>query len=98
MKRRTFSTEFKLESASLVVDQGYSVKEAANSVGVGNSLMSKWVAQLRKERSGTTPVGRKALTEDKRKIQELEAKIKRLERENEIIKKATALLMSDPLR
>lgn len=98
MKRRTFSTDFKLESASLVVDQGYSVQEAAQSVGVGNSTMSKWVAQLRKERSGKAPVGRKALTEDKRKIQELEAKIKRLERENEIIKKATALLMSDPLR
>ena len=98
MKRRSFSTEFKLESASLVLDQGYSIQEAADSVGVGNSLLSKWVSQLRKERSGDTPSGRKALTEDKRKIQELESKIKRLKRENEIIKKATALLMSDPLR
>jgi transposase len=98
MKRRTYSTEFKLESASLVLDQGYSVQEAANSVGVGISTMSKWVAQLRKERAGKTPIGRKAITTEQQKIQELEAKIRRLERENEIIKKATALLMSDPLR
>ena len=53
---------------------------------------------LQQERGGETPVGRKALTPEQQKIQELEAKIKRLEREKEIIKKATALLMSDNLQ
>ena len=39
--RRTFSAEFKLESAQLVVDQGYSFKEAAEAMGVGLSTMNK---------------------------------------------------------
>ncbi len=37
----------------------------------------------------------KALTPEQQKIQELEARINRLEREKAILKKATALLMSD---
>ncbi len=37
----------------------------------------------------------KALTPEQQKIQELEARIARLEREKSILKKATALLMSE---
>jgi len=35
------------------------------------------------------------MTDDKRRIQELEAQVRRLEQEKRILKKATALLMSD---
>lgn len=48
--RRPFSPEFRLESAQLVVDQRYSIGEAAQAIGVGYSTMDKWVRQLRKER------------------------------------------------
>ena len=46
--RRTFSPEFRPESATLVVEQHYSVREAATAVGGGHSTMDKWVRQLRK--------------------------------------------------
>ena len=98
MSRRSFSSEFKAESASLVLDQGYSVTEACTAVGVGETAMRRWVTQLKGERQGITPVGSKALTPEQQKIQELEAKIKRIEREKEILKKATALLMPDTMR
>ena len=104
MKKRTFSIEFKIESASLVVDQGYSISEASQAVGVSDSAMRKWVKQLKEERVGKTPLGSKALTPEHQRIQELEAKIRRIERENEIIKippghlEATALLMSDTIK
>lgn len=98
MKKRTFSQEFKRESASLVVDQGYSITDACKAVGVSDSAMRKWVKQLQAERGGKTPIGSKALTPEHQEIQALKAKIKRIERENEMIKKATALLMSDTVR
>jgi transposase len=44
--------------------------------------------------TGTTPIS-KALTQEQQKIQELGACINRLEREKDILKKATALLMAD---
>ena len=98
MKKRLFSQEFKRESASLVVDKGYSMTEACTAVGVSDSAMRKWVRQLREERGGTMPIGTKALTLEHQRIKELEARIRGIERGKDILKKATALLMSDTMR
>jgi transposase len=95
-QRRSFSTEFKLEAANLVLEQGYSVPEAAKVLDVGETAIRRWVKQLKDEHGGLTPKS-KALTPEQKKIQELEARIKRLETEKRILKKATALLMSDEL-
>jgi len=98
MGRRSYSIEFKRDSASLVLDQNYSITEACQAVGVGDTALRRWVKQLKSERYGITPVGSKALTPDQQRIQELEAKVKRIEMEKEILKKATALLMSDSMK
>lgn len=95
-KRRTFSPEFRLEAAGLVVDQGYTLKAACDAMGVSQTSMENWVRQLRQERQGATPKAT-AMTPDQRRIQELEKTIRRIETEKEILKKATALLMSDSL-
>lgn len=94
--RSSFSPEFKLEAAQLVTDKGYSVKEAALAMGVSDSAMRAWVKQLKSERQGISPKA-SPLTPEQQKIRELERKIKRIEEEKEILKKATALLMSDSL-
>ncbi len=52
MKRRNFSAEFKRESAQLVVDQNYTVADAAKAMDVGLSTMTEWFKQLRDERQG----------------------------------------------
>ncbi len=98
MSRRKFSVEFKQEAAGLVLDQNYSVSDACDAMGVGDTAMRRWVRQLDDERQGITPVGSKAMTPDQQRIQALETKIKRIEMEKEILKKATALLMSDSMR
>ncbi|EQB99873.1 hypothetical protein B738_14727 [Photorhabdus temperata subsp. temperata M1021] len=81
-QRRTFSTEFKRDAASLVLDQGYRLTEAVKSLGVGESVLRSWVEQ---ERGGVTPKA-KALTPEQQRIQELEARVNRLEREKAILK------------
>ena len=55
--------------------------------------MDKWVRQLKDERGGITPI-----TPDQLKIRELEKEIKRIEMEKEILKKVTALLVSDSFK
>ncbi|WP_250192196.1 transposase, partial [Escherichia coli] len=55
MKKRNFSAEFKRESAQLVVDQNYTVADAAKAMDIGLSTMTRWVKQLRDERQGKTP-------------------------------------------
>ena len=99
MSKRTrpiFSPEFRLESAQLVTDQGRSIREAAEAMGVGKSTMDKWVRQLREERQGMSPQAT-PMTADQRRIRELEKQLRRVEEEKEILKMATALLMSDSL-
>lgn len=98
MSLNKFTPEFKIESAKLVIEQGYSIKEACAAMGVGESAMRRWIAQVESERQGTILKGSKALTPDQQKIQELEGKIRRMSRENDILKKATALLMSDSIK
>ena len=95
--RRTFSPEFRHESAQLVIDQSYSIREAAQAVGIGHSTMDRWVRQLRYERNGQTPKA-SAMTPEHKRIKELEKRIRDIEEQNEILKKATALLMSDSLK
>ncbi|WP_437115141.1 transposase [Vibrio coralliilyticus] len=53
-QRRTFSSEFKVEAASLVLDQGYSISEAARSIDIGDTALRRWVEQLKIERGGET--------------------------------------------
>ena len=95
-QRRSFTTEFKREAAELVLDRGYSYRRACESLDLSETALRRWVDQLRSERNGETP-GSKALTPDQQRIQELEARVNRLEREKTILKKATALLMSDEI-
>ena len=96
MTRLRFTPEFKVECAQLVLDQGYSTKEAAQSMGVGESTLGKWVSKLKGERRGHV-TGGLPITEEQREILELKKRIQRLELEKEILKKASALLISDSM-
>ncbi|WP_446718813.1 IS3 family transposase [Halomonas sp. C22] len=94
-KKRTFSPEFRLEAAQLVVDQGYTLKAACDAMGVGKSTIEYWVRRLRAEREGKAPLKGEALTPEQREIQELKRKLRRVEeekekeKEKEILKQAT---------
>ncbi len=65
-------------------------------MGVGKSTINKWARQLKNERNGIANQPN-AITPDLQKIKELEKKINRIGLEKEILKKATALSMSDSL-
>ena len=88
IEKRNFSAEFKRESAQLVVDQNYTVADAAKAMDVGLSTMTRWVKQLRDERQGKTPKA-SPITPEQIEIRELRKKLQRIEMENEILKKAT---------
>ncbi|UVL83776.1 transposase [Pseudomonas sp. B21-028] len=97
-ERKVYTREFKLHAASMVLDDNCPVPDVCASLDIGPTALRRWVDQVRKESEGQPVKGTKAITEDQRQIQELKAKIKRMEMEAEILKKATALLMSDPDR
>ncbi|QEP82766.1 IS3 family transposase [Escherichia coli] len=84
--KRTFTPEFRLKCAQLIVDKGYSYRQASEAMNVGSTTLESWVRQLRRERQGITPSAT-PITPDQQRIRELEKQVRRLEEQNTIFKK-----------
>ncbi|HEV7300494.1 MAG TPA: transposase [Tepidisphaeraceae bacterium] len=84
MARRTYTREFKLSAVKLVNEQGYSIPEAARSLGVDPSCVRGWVDKHSAE-PGLAPSGDGAMAAELRRLRKENA---RLLTEREILKKA----------
>ena len=87
---KQYPKEFKEEAVALVRDQGYSVPEAAKSLGVASNLLYRWKEQQEQLSAG------KGLTEDDRvELHRLRKENKELRMEKEILKKASAFFAKE---
>ena len=86
MARRKHTREFKASAVQLVNEQGYTIPQAAKSLGVDANCVRYWVAQLSRE-PGMAPKGDGALVAE---VQRLRKENARLLIEREILKKAAA--------
>jgi len=93
--RKSYSKEQKIHAAEMVLDGGQSVPEVCELLGIGSTALRRWVEQVRQEREGQVPLGAKAITPEQHRIQELEALLRQKDRDIEILKKASALLLRD---
>ena len=85
MARRKFTREFKISAVKLVNEQGYSIPEAARSLGVDANCVRGWVGKLGTEAEGLAPSGEGAMAAELRRLRKENA---RLLMEREILKKA----------
>jgi transposase len=93
--RKSYSREFKLKAASMVLDEGQAIPQVCASLDIGPTALRRWVDQVREERLGSTPVGAKAITAEQREIQQLKTLLRQKDLDIEILKKASALLLLD---
>ena len=77
-----YPAEFKQEAVALVIEQDYSIVQAAASLGVTDTLLYNWVAKHKKQALGDV------LSGDEQAVQ-LRKDNKRLHMEREILKKAS---------
>lgn len=91
MPRRKFTREFKLSAVQLVHQQGYSVPEAAKSLGIDAGGVRNWIKQLGSE-AGQAPGGEGAIQAELRRLRKENA---RLLMEREILKKAAAFFAKE---
>ena len=89
-KRRTFTAEFKLEAVKLVTEQGYSLAEAARSLGIHETLLRSWKQTLQAQGDQAFP-GNGKPSPLQEELRQLRAENQRLRAERDILKKATAL-------
>jgi transposase len=88
-RRRTYTSEFKLQAVKLVTEKGQSVSEAARSLGIGQTLLRSWKLALEQQGPDAFP-GNGRLNPHEEEIRRLRAENKRLLAERDILKKATA--------
>jgi transposase len=90
-KKRRYTEEFKREAVKLVTEQGYSLAEAARSLGIHTNLIRQWRRKFVQENSGTEIMSESERDELKR----LREENRRLRMERDILKKATAFFASE---
>ena len=95
-KRRTYTREFKAEAVRLATEQGYSIAEAARSLGIHATLLRSWKQALEAQRDQAVP-GRGLLPPFEEEMRRLRAENQRLRAERDILKKATALFAREAL-
>jgi transposase len=89
-QRRQYTAEFKAEAVKLVTEQGYSLREAAQSLGIEASVLRYWKKKL------LVKAGSKALTEDEQmELARLREENRRLRMERDILKKAAAFFANE---
>lgn len=88
-ERKQFTTEFKEGAVRLVTEQGRTIADAAKSLGISPWTMARWVRAARtdgadafREHGQRTPLEHENF--------ELRQKVKQLEEERAILKKAAA--------
>lgn len=92
--RKKYTKEFKLDAVSLVLEQGYSRAEAARSLEINPNMLGRWVKEYQDE-DGQAFRGNGKLTPEQEELRALRAKVKRLEMEKEILKKATVFFAKE---
>lgn len=88
-KRRAFDASFKLQVVQMVKEQGLSIPQVCQDMGLGETAVRRWVQQYEAELSGQSGIG-KPLTPEQQRIRQLEAENRQLKQDNDLLKKVSA--------
>ena len=82
---KTYTKAFKEEAVALVIEQGYTVPDAAQSLEIRANLLYGWKQQFEDKQSGNVLSG-----DERSELIKLRKENKQLRMEKEILKKASA--------
>ena len=91
--RRRFTPEYRRDVASLVLDTGSSIASVARDLGLGESVVGRWVT-LERERRQAAREGRPDPRELEAEITAPSRRVRELEKGREFLGKASALFAS----
>ncbi len=89
-KGKRYTQEFKIEAVRQTTERGYSVAKVAERLGICTKILCHWRSQL-----SDKPKSSKSSDEQLR-IAKLEAELKRVTEERDILKKAARYFASNP--
>ena len=86
---RRYDREFKLQTVRLLEESDKPMRVIAEELGISVNTLSLWKKAVRESGQMAFPEG--GLTEDQRRIRELEKELKDVRMERDILKKAVAI-------
>ncbi len=92
---KKYSKEFKAEAVRLVLEEEMSHAQVGAELGVSDTSIGRWASQARVD-AGKGPEGALS-TDEKAELRELRRRVRRLEMEKEILKKAAAFFAKESL-
>ena len=87
--RRTFDESFKLQIVKMIREQNLSFSQVCRDMDLVDSAVRRWLDQYNAKAAGLPGIG-KPLSEEQRRIRQLEAELRQLRQDNDILKKASA--------
>ena len=82
-KRKRYSEAFKKEAVMRVMGQNSSSHSVSKDLGISQPTLSKWVKKFKQE-------GSSVFVGEESEVKKLQAKVKRLQDERDILKKAVS--------
>ncbi len=93
---RVYTKEFKIQAVSLATQSGMSVNQAAQDLGIPMQTLNTWVQHSKRtDRPAFTGRGVQALTDQEKRIKDLERENAVLRQEREILKAAAKFFMQE---
>lgn len=93
--RKQYTKEFKLDAISLVLDQGFTIAEAARSLGIRANMLGRWVRESQADNNGQAFRGNGKLTPEQEEIRRLRIENKQLKLERQILKEAAVFFVKE---
>ena len=88
-RRREYTPEFRAAAVQMVRTSGRSVRQVALNLGVSNQMLGVWLRQF--EAADSEPLA----AAERQELLELRRRVRTLEAERDILKKAAAFFASD---
>ena len=95
MKRRQYTEEYKEEAVRLALESGKPKAQVARELGLNENLLYKWIDKHEHARANGLSVP--AYNKEQEELRRLQAQVKQLKLENEILKKAAAYFAKEQL-
>lgn len=93
--RKQYDKEFKLYAVQLVEEKGQKISETARELDLAEQTLHNWVKKFRDEADAGF-VGSGNLKPEDKERQNLQKRLRDLEEENAILKKAMAIFTKNP--
>ena len=93
--KKQYTKEFKLDAVSLVLDQGYTVAEAARSLEINANMLRRWIKEYQSDDDGQAFRGNGKLTPEQEEIRRLKLENKQLKLEKQILKEAAVFFAKE---